>query len=371
MHVVQISFQVDNLLRPPEQLLRDWYSLEYVADAATAGGHRVTVVQACFHRHWMRRRGVDYHFVPPDGERSLVDGDFAALVAAQHADVFHVHGLGFHEDVLALRARVPSVPILLQDHADRPPRFFWRRARWRRGFSAVNSIAFCAPEQADAWDAAGLLPKHVKVCAISQWSVPFTPGDRAAARAQSGLTGDPCVLWVGHLNENKDPLTVLEAVSLAARELPGLQLWCCFGNAPLLPAVERRIAADTHLRDRVHLLGQVPHERMEALLRSADVFVLGSHREGSGCALIEAMACGLPPVVTDIPSFRALTGNATVGRLWPRGDARACARAMIAVSTERRDAMRAATRAHFEATASPAALGRQLDAVYQRVRGRA
>ena len=58
-------------------------------------------------------------------------------------------------------------------------------------------------------------------------------------------------------------------------------------------------------------------------MRAADVFVLGSHREGSGYSLIEALACGLPPVVTDIPSFRSLTAAGAVGALWPCGDARA------------------------------------------------
>ncbi len=95
--------------------------------------------------------------------------------------------------------------------------------------------------------------------------------------------------------------------------LPELRLWCCFGAAPLLPAVEERIAADPRLRDRVQLLGRVPHLRIEQLMCAADIFVLGSHREGSGYSLIEALSCGLPPVVTDIPSFRALTGGARSG----------------------------------------------------------
>jgi glycosyltransferase involved in cell wall biosynthesis len=368
MHVVHLGFQVDNLRRDPEQLLRDWYSLPYVADAAAAGGNRVSVVQACFHRRHLRRGGIDYHFVPPDGRHSFAGGEFAELVASRQADVFHVHGLGFHDDVCALNARLPQVPILLQDHADRPPRF-WRRPRWRRGFAAVRGIAFCAREQAQAFAARGLLPRGMQIFEIAQWSAPFTPGDRHEARRRTALGGSPCVLWVGHLDDNKDPLTVLEGVSLASRVLPCIELWCCFGNAPLLGRVRERVESDPQLRSRVHLLGKVPHERMEELMRAADLFVLGSHREGSGCALIEAMACGLQPVVTDIPSFRTLTGNGAVGRLWKPGDAAACALALRAVAALPAAEGREATRAHFEATASPRALGRQLDQVYRRVRG--
>jgi glycosyltransferase involved in cell wall biosynthesis len=106
-------------------------------------------------------------------------------------------------------------------------------------------------------------------------------------------------------------------------------------------------------------------------MRAADFFVSGSHREGSGCALIEAMACGLPPVVTDIPSFRTLTAAATsgVGRLWQVGDRTQFADALRSITREPRAELRARTRAHFDRTSSPAALGRQFDTIYRRLAG--
>ena len=366
MHVAQISFQLDNDRRAPEQLLRDWYSLPYVADAA-AVHHRVSVVQACVHRCRLRRGNVDYHFVPPDGATSFGNGEFAATIASLEADVFHVQGLGFARDVIALNERAPSVPIVLQDHADRVPRF-WRRRQSRRAFAAVRGIAFCAKEQSQPFASAGLLPPGVEIFEIAQWSAPFTPGEQGAARAATGLHGDPCLLWVGHLNDNKDPLTVLEGVSRASLQLPNLQLWCCYATAPLLARVRARIDSDAQLRGRVHLLGPTAHDRMESLMRAADLFVLGSHREGSGCALIEAMACGLAPVVTDIPSFRTLTGRGAVGRLWAPGDAQQCAAAILAAAEEPRALARSRTHAHFQLTASQEALGRQFDSMYQRLR---
>jgi hypothetical protein len=58
----------------------------------------------------------------------------------------------------------------------------------------------------------------------------------------------------------------------------------------------------------VRLAGEVAHDRIAAFLSAADIFVVGSHHEGSGYALMEALACGTTPVVTDIPAFRALAG---------------------------------------------------------------
>jgi glycosyltransferase involved in cell wall biosynthesis len=44
--------------------------------------------------------------------------------------------------------------------------------------------------------------------------------------------------------------------------------------------------------------------------------VLGSHYEGSGYALSEALRCGCIPVITDIPSFRMMTDEGRLGALW-------------------------------------------------------
>jgi glycosyltransferase involved in cell wall biosynthesis len=48
--------------------------------------------------------------------------------------------------------------------------------------------------------------------------------------------------------------------------------------------------------------------------------VLGSHYEGSGYALSEALRCGCIPIVTDIPSFRMMTNNGQLGALWQTGN---------------------------------------------------
>ena len=117
----------------------------------------------------------------------------------------------------------------------------------------------------------------------------FEPGEQSVAREQTGVHGDPAILSVGHLIPNKDPLTVLDGIAAAVEDLPNLQLWSCFGSAALLQAVRTRIETDPTLRDRVHLLGRVPHSDVEQLMRAADLFVLGSHREGGSFSLIEAL----------------------------------------------------------------------------------
>jgi glycosyltransferase involved in cell wall biosynthesis len=371
LHAAQLSFFNDPQGRSPSELLDSWPTLVDVAEAAGRSGVQVSVIQACAYSEHLVRGGVRYYFLPfGEGSGRAGNTPLGELLRRLSPDVLHVHGLGFPRDVWSLAALAPDSPIILQDHASRPPRI-WRRASWRRGLSVAAGIAFCAAEQARPFANAGLLPARTPLYEIPESTSRFTPGDREEARRETAVRGDPAVLWVGHLDANKDPLTVLEGIGAAARALPELRLYCCFGVAPLLRLVQERIASDPNLRDRVELLGRVPHERVEQLMRAADMFVLGSHREGSGYSLIEALACGLPPVVTDIPSFRALTGAGTLGELWPCGDSHALCAALLSVAKRSGDELRAAVRAHFDRELSFDALGAKLAAMYQEVSERA
>jgi glycosyltransferase involved in cell wall biosynthesis len=358
VHVAHINFLPAPAGRTPAEVLGQWHSLADIAEVVASAGTQVSVIQAAARADRVARNGIDYRFVDVGAAVTAADRGrrLAGALAELDADVLHVHGLGFAEDAFAVSQCLPQLPLLCQDHSDRVPRW-WRWPQWRRWHAATSGVAFTAPELARPFTRAGLFGPLTRLFAIPESSSRFTPGSRADARAETGLHGDPCVLWVGHLSEGKDPLTVLDGVARAVQRLPGLQLWCAFGNAPLLDAVQARIARDPQLDGRVHMLGKVVHARVEALMRSADLFVSGSRAESCGYALLEALACGVAPVVTDIPAFRALTGNGRVGHLWPCGDAARLAEALV--STVLGPSSPARVRAHFDATLSFAALGRQ------------
>ena len=166
---------------------------------------------------------------------------------------------------------------------------------------------------------AGLLDPSTRLFVIPESTSRFTPGSRSHAWEETGLYGDPCVVWVGHLQSGKDPMTVLDGIAEASTRLPNLQLWCAFGSAPLLAQVKQRIDGDPRLAGRVHLLGKVSHERVQSLMRAADIFVSGSHAESCGYAVLEALACGAMPVVTNIPS------SSRAGQVVGRGHRARCA----------------------------------------------
>ncbi|MDB5673182.1 MAG: hypothetical protein JWM65_164 [Sphingomonas bacterium] len=368
MRVVHVNCVIDAARRAPADLLAAWPTLSAVADAAARAGAEVTVLQASHFSGEYQQRGVTYRFIAEPRWRrgsgaGIMPWRIGAAIRRERPDVVHFNGLDFPFHVRA--ACAAGAPVLLQDHAGRAE---GRSARFRRwGHEKVAGIAFTARAQAEPFMRRRQLPASATLFAVPESSSHFTPGDRIMARCDSGVHGAPALLWIGHLDTNKDPLTLVRAVRIALAALPDLQLWCAFVGTGLLSEIEAMLRADAQLAAHVHLLGAVPHAMVETLCRAADLFVSTSRREGSGYALLEAMACGTTPVVSDIPSFRALTGDGVVGALVPAGDAEALAAAIIDQAGRPSEAARAAVRAHFERHLAFDAIGAQLMAAYRAI----
>jgi glycosyltransferase involved in cell wall biosynthesis len=377
LRVVQVSFYADRQRRDAETLLRAWPTLSAVAAAAARAGVDVAVVQAADRRETLERDGVTFHFV--DDARGMPlrlpggvplprrPSRLLRCVRALSPDVVHVHGLQFPLAVHQLARALSGVPILAQDHGTRAPRG-WRGMAWRWASRSLRGVAFTAREQANPFFETRAFRADLPVFEIVEGSTTFTPGDRAEARRVTCMFGEPCLLWTGRLDANKDPLTTLRAFERAASSLPDPRLWCCFGDAPLLKRVEHLIDSSRVLRQRVHLLGGRPHAELEHRFRAADFFVQTSHREGSGYSILEALACGTTPLVTDIPSARRIVGRA--GSLTPVGDPEALAEAMVAWSLPDRATLRRAARDRFESALTFDAIGRDLRAVYETLASR-
>jgi glycosyltransferase involved in cell wall biosynthesis len=100
------------------------------------------------------------------------------------------------------------------------------------------------------------------------------------------------------------------------------------GNGPEREKLERE-AKDLNVGDRVQFLGQVPHEGMPNLLRQADIYVSTSLSDGTSVSLLEALASGAFPVVTDIPSNREWISDGENGFLVPTGEEKFLARRIL------------------------------------------
>jgi glycosyltransferase involved in cell wall biosynthesis len=387
VHLVLLNLAFRTDLRTPEELwerfgvLRGW--VRGAHDAARREGldePRITVVQRFHNEALIERDDVTCRFVT-DGhgaELAWWQSSRPALdlmIAVGHravqrgsACVVHLNGLDHFAGLRRLRHKLPrSVPIVVQHHAERPRSGISGLAQ-RRGLAVADGVLFAARGLADPWFEAGQLPRDLPVFEVMEGSTDFIGSDRETARRQSGLTGAPIFLWVGRLDENKDPLTVLEALETVLPGLPEARVYMAWGDhSPLRSAVEDRIESSDVLRGTVRLLGTLPHHRMEEVFNSADYFLLGSRYEGSGFALVEALACGVVPIVTDIPSFRVMTDSGAFGGLWSPGRPEDLASVLRKVLDRNLHEQSNAAREFFDRRLSYRAIGHEAMTAYREV----
>jgi glycosyltransferase involved in cell wall biosynthesis len=92
-----------------------------------------------------------------------------------------------------------------------------------------------------------------------------------------------------------------------------------YQSEELLQEVINLVREDTKTADAIKFVGKVVHEQLQNWYNSVDFIISGSHYEGSGVAVCEAMSCGCIPVVTNIASFRKMTGPGKCGLLYKPG----------------------------------------------------
>jgi glycosyltransferase-like protein len=164
--------------------------------------------------------------------------------------------------------------------------------------------------------------------------------ERAAARAAAGLDGRLAILTVGGIEPRKGSLTLLEAFAAARRAMPERRpVLLVAGGATLFDYRDeidrfRARAAALGLNGDLRVLGPVEDDELEGLYRAADVFALPSTKEGYGLAVLEALAAGLPAVVSDLDVFRGFLGDGSSALLARAGDPDALADALVRVARE-------------------------------------
>jgi glycosyltransferase involved in cell wall biosynthesis len=132
------------------------------------------------------------------------------------------------------------------------------------------------------------------------------PDERAESRSALGLSGEMAVALVGVLEYPKDPVTAARAVVEVARS--GVSIILLIAGEGSLRAQLEKVAGESD--GTVRLLGH--RDDVSRLLAASDAFLLSSLHEGLPYALLEAMAEGLPVIVTDYPGAEEAVDDAGV-----------------------------------------------------------
>jgi glycosyltransferase involved in cell wall biosynthesis len=119
----------------------------------------------------------------------------------------------------------------------------------------------------------------------------------------------------------------------AARLCPQLQL-CMLGSGSMASQL-RLIFEEGGVIERVRFPGQIGQADLPGYYRSADLYVSASHTDGSSVSLLEALACGLPVLVSDIPGNREWVEPDVQGWLFPDWEVDALAQGILNAFQER------------------------------------
>lgn len=151
----------------------------------------------------------------------------------------------------------------------------------------------------------------------------FQPVDRTEARRRFGLNNtDPVMISVGWLIERKGYHRVIEVMPELLKQQPNLR-YLIVGGATGADSKEAQLKQQVEnlgLINHVLFLGSMKPDDLKWPLSAADLFVLATRREGWANVFLEAMACGLPVVTTDVDGNPEVICKPELGETVPFGD---------------------------------------------------
>jgi glycosyltransferase involved in cell wall biosynthesis len=238
-------------------------------------------------------------------------GTVAARGARARLDV--VHGLANVAPVAGGRfARVVTLLDITWIHQpetlDRRTRIGMRASSLASARAADRVIAISQTSRRDFVETLGLDPGRVDTVPLGVAAPDGSAARRAPSRAELGLPDGPLVLTIAQLRPHKN----LGALVQALPELDAQLVVAGSGEDPAERDRLRAAASSAGVADRLHLLGAVPDDRLEALYATADCFALPSLHEGFGLPVLEAMARGLPVACSDRSALAEVAGDAAL-----------------------------------------------------------
>ncbi len=306
--------------------------------------------------------GVQHHFVNLNREKTYYSVKLNRYVKKLNPDIVFVQGLHQPLQVIQLRTLLnKKTRIMVQHHAEKPftgiKKYFQIIAD-----HYIDAYFFASKTMGLDWVNNGNLLSPQKIHEVMEVSSVFYPIDKAAAKLKTGVKGNPVYLWVGRLNENKDPINVVKAFLRFADANPVAHLYMIYHTDELLGDI-KVLLKNGDAGSQVTLVGKVAHDDLLYWYNSADFIVSGSHYEGSGTAVCEAMSCGCIPVVTDIPSFRMITDGGNCGILYEAGNQDALLAALNATLELDRQQKQAHTLNFYQSTLSFEAIAHKIQGI--------
>jgi len=272
--------------------------------------------------------GVQYRFVNLNRGGTHFPFKLNRYIKNLKPDVIIIQGLHTPVQLTLLHLILnKKTKIIAHHHAEKPWQGYKKYIQ-RIADRFIDAYLFASHDMGLEWVKNGNMASSRKLHEVMEVSSRFYPIEKAQAKLKTSVTGDPVFLWVGRLNDNKDPLNVVRAFLKYTCSNTEARLYMIYHTDELLAEI-KELLNDHKNKGAVKLIGQIPHDELLYWFNSADFFISGSHYEGSGTAVCEAMSCGCIPIVTNIFSFRMITDNGQCGILYEPGNEAALLSALM------------------------------------------
>ena len=280
-------------------------------------GHTVIGIERINYEGEFEQHGVHYFFINLRKKTVHFPFRMHRLIKGLKPDVVFVNGFIFPLQIIQLRLKLGrEVKIIVLHRAEKPFKGI-KKYLQRFADKCVDAYLFASSEFGNEW-------KHNisirKIHEVLQASSVFGVMDTEKAKSITNADGYPVFLWVGRLDANKDPITVITAFLKFLKDQPTARLYMIYHGDDLLRKVKEMISSNKKATDAIRLVGKIPHQQMQEWYNSSQFIISGSHYEGGGTSVSEAMSCGCIPIVTNIPSFRKITGPRKCGLLYEPGN---------------------------------------------------
>lgn len=262
---------------------------------------------------WTNGNGVEVRYFPVQTPRSYVmSWPFARALrrAIPEQDIVHIHSLYvFPSTIAAYYCRRAAVPYLVRPHGSLDP-YLFRRHRGRkwvyerlfewRNLNRAAAIHYTTQEEEELVRPLGLRARGVIVPpGVHAERYAEGPSRAAFDEAWPETRGRRVVLYLGRLNFKKGLDLLAKAFGQLARQRDDVHLLLAGPDNDGYGAMVWQWLANEGVLARCSFAGMLLGSRKLMALRHADVFVLPSYTENFGIAVVEAMACGLPVVISN------------------------------------------------------------------------
>ncbi len=281
-------------------------------------------------------------------------------IKALQPEIIYLHSLmQMHYLIFLAPFLSKKTKIMVQHHAERPPRHY---KKWilRLADHLVDQYFFTSEKMSEEWINQHIIASKSKVTEVTEGSTFFKSDEQVPRKKQS-------YLWVARLNKNKDPITVVNAFIHFLEDYPTAELTMIFSTNELLNDIEQILTTHRLAKNKIKLLGKFPNEELETIYQQHEFFVLASIYEGGSFALIEAIACGCIPIVSDIPANRAITNYQTGDLLFTPGDEKGIVHQLKRSQSTPMDINRRALKDYFDKELSFRAIARKIDQAIEKL----